>query len=306
MPRSCASAGSRRIWRTISSSAPSACPRRARTTPSGPCTPHWRWPNQRARRGGSTHGRALGLALGLSSGDVLAGRAGASSEGDQRAATLLGEAVNQAAWLARQAGDGVILAAEPVRRLTGSLFELVAWPTAQPEGAASFAVYQVLGTRAGDVPRWQAPGYQAPLIGRVRELEELQDAWRLCRQGRGQVVSVVGEAGSGKSRLLHEFRQGLGDDGVRWLAAACPSSYAPGPYELVADLFRGLLGLAPALDGPDVNRQLSRGPRPRARGGRHGGGSDGRRHDPGRNPRGGPPRTCRSSRSSRGHGSAGS
>ena len=102
-------------------------------------------------------------------------------------------------------------------------------PAAQPEGAASFAVYQVLGTRAGDVPRWQAPGYQAPLIGRVRELEELQDAWRLCRQGRGQVVSVVGEAGSGKSRLLHEFRQGLGDDGVRWLAAACPSSHAPAP-----------------------------------------------------------------------------
>jgi adenylate cyclase len=208
------------------------------------------------QEGRGIDGRGLSLALGLSSGDVQVGNAPEAPPGERRAATLLGEAVNQAAWLARLAGDGVILAAEPVRRLTGSLFELVAWPAAQPEGAASFAVYQVLGTRAGDVPRWQAPGYQAPLIGRARELEELQDAWRLCRQGRGQVVSVVGEAGSGKSRLLHEFRRGLGDDGIRWLAAACPSSHAPGPYELVADLMRCLLGLAPALDGPDVNRQL--------------------------------------------------
>ena len=199
-------------------------------------------------------GRALGVALGLSSGDVLAAEGhGAESP----AAMLLGEAVNQAAWLARQAGDGTILAAEPVRRLTGSLFELLPRPNPEPEAAPPVAVYQVVGPRAGDPSRWQAPGHQAPLIGRARELAMLQQAWQACRQGRGQIVSIVGEAGSGKSRLLHEFRQGSDSGKVRWLAAACPSSYRPGPYELVADLFRGLLGLAPSLDGPEASRQLA-------------------------------------------------
>ncbi len=85
----------------------------------------------------------------------------------------------------------------------------------------------------------------------------LREAWHACRQGRGQIYSIVGEAGSGKSRLLHEFRQGFGESGVRWLAAACPSSYRPGPYDLVADLLRGLLDLAPSLAGPDAHSQLA-------------------------------------------------
>ena len=41
---------------------------------------------------------------------------------------VLGEAVDQAAWLARQAGDGMILAAEPVQLLTDVLFESVPRP----------------------------------------------------------------------------------------------------------------------------------------------------------------------------------
>ena len=85
----------------------------------------------------------------------------------------------------------------------------------------------------------------------------VQEAWRACHQVEGQIVSIVGEAGSGESRLLHEFRQGLDSGEVRWLAAGCPSSYRPGPYELVADLFRGLLGLMPSLDGSEASRKVA-------------------------------------------------
>ena len=200
------------------------------------------------------NGGTPGVALGLSSGDVLAVE---SRGGEPRAATLLGEAVNQAVRLARQAGDGIVLAAEPVRRLIGSLFEMVTRPNPGPDAAPAFPVYQVLGPCADDPSRWRAPGLQAPLVGRARELALLQEAWRACGQGRGQIVSIVGEAGSGESRLLHEFRQRFAAEEVRWLAAACPSAYRPGPYELVADLFRGLLGLAPSLAGPDAGRRLA-------------------------------------------------
>ncbi len=224
---------------------------------------------------GPSAGRGPGVAVGLSSGDLLAAedRGGGPPQDGWRShlVTLLGEAVNQAVWLARQAGDGAILAAEPVRRLTGSLFELAARPDVRLEADPAFAAYQVLGPTAGDPFRWQAPGHQAPLIGRQRELATLQEAWHVCRQGRGQIVSIAGEAGSGKSRLLQEFRQGVDPPGtgpaeqgtsgstreIRWLAAACRSSYRPGPYELVADLFRGLLDLAPSLAGAEARSHLA-------------------------------------------------
>ena len=220
-----------------------------------------------AGRKGPAPGAALGVALGLSSGDVLAveDRGGLHQDGSpSQLVTLLGEAVNQAAWLARQAGDGAILAAEPVRRLTGSLFELVARPDLRSQTEPAFAAYQVLGPRPGNLSRRQelstygvSPWDQAPLVGRERELAMLQESWQACRQGRGQIVGIVGEAGSGKSRLLHEFLQGLDTGEVRWLAATCSSAYRPGPYELVADLLRGLLGLAPSLAGPEASGELA-------------------------------------------------
>jgi class 3 adenylate cyclase/tetratricopeptide (TPR) repeat protein len=44
-----------------------------------------------------------------------------------------------------------------------------------------------------------------PLVGRVQELEVLDERWRLVHQGAGQTVLISGEAGIGKSRLLFEF-----------------------------------------------------------------------------------------------------
>jgi hypothetical protein len=43
-------------------------------------------------------------------------------------------------------------------------------------------------------------------VGRHEQLEQLQRAWEAARDGRGQIVAVMGEAGVGKSRLFHEFK----------------------------------------------------------------------------------------------------
>ena len=84
-------------------------------------------------------------------------------------------------------------------------------------------------------------GRAAALVGRERELARLQDAFEnaLSTQ-RLQVVSLVGESGMGKTRLLHEFLQRLDNAGT----AVYPlprAGQAPGLNHLPHALLRDLL-----------------------------------------------------------------
>ena len=54
------------------------------------------------------------------------------------------------------------------------------------------------------------------LVGRDQELGQLWHCYELANNGSGQAVSIIGEAGLGKSRLLYEFRHMLGGDEGTW------------------------------------------------------------------------------------------
>ena len=53
-----------------------------------------------------------------------------------------------------------------------------------------------------------------PFVGREREIELLLDAFSRAKEGRGQAVSIMAEAGVGKSRLLYEFRKFIAEEDV--------------------------------------------------------------------------------------------
>jgi class 3 adenylate cyclase/tetratricopeptide (TPR) repeat protein len=79
-----------------------------------------------------------------------------------------------------------------------------------------------------------------PLVGRERELELLRRAIDNARRAAGRVVELVGETGSGKSRLLGEALE-LGA-GMRVLRATCEVFTRDTPYSAWRDLLRQLLG----------------------------------------------------------------
>ena len=56
-------------------------------------------------------------------------------------------------------------------------------------------------------------------MGRARELDSLITAFEAAREGQGQLVFLVGEAGIGKSRLLHELRARLYREPHAWVEA---------------------------------------------------------------------------------------
>ncbi|HXV56336.1 MAG TPA: BTAD domain-containing putative transcriptional regulator, partial [Gaiellaceae bacterium] len=133
---------------------------------------------------------ALELRIGLCTGEVLASGA---PGGDLRVA---GDAVSTAVRLQQAAEPGTIVVAERTARVVRPSFELGA--AAAPPGA-----WIVAGPR--DEER-EVPAIAAPLVGRDHELAFLQTAFdQVRREGRPALVTVVGDAGVGKSRLAREL-----------------------------------------------------------------------------------------------------
>ncbi|HET8568439.1 MAG TPA: adenylate/guanylate cyclase domain-containing protein [Candidatus Limnocylindria bacterium] len=151
----------------------------------------------------------LELRLGLNTGQVVAGTGGET--------LVTGPAVNEAARLQQAAASGEILAGALTRRLTSGGVEYgpVRRVEAKGVGELEVAPAERLASAVPEQHRGIA-GLQAPLIGRDEELRLLVDAYRKVeREERASLVTIYGDAGVGKSRLVRELVEALGDARVR-------------------------------------------------------------------------------------------
>ncbi|HEU4979174.1 MAG TPA: adenylate/guanylate cyclase domain-containing protein [Solirubrobacteraceae bacterium] len=149
-------------------------------------------------------GVRLAIRTGLNTGEVLAAAPGATQS------LVVGDTVNTAARLEQAAGAGEILMGEETRRLVHDAVR------AEPAGsldlkgkAAPVRAWRVLDV-IPDAPGWSRR-LDAPLVGRDAELAQLEDAFARAAGGSGcRVVTLLGPAGVGKSRLTAEFVARLG------------------------------------------------------------------------------------------------
>jgi class 3 adenylate cyclase len=130
--------------------------------------------------------------IGINTGEVVTGTA-------ERLAT--GDAVNVAARLEQAAEPGTILIGEETLRLVRDAIEADAVEPLVLKGKASpVAAFRLLSAH-GDLERNHATRF----VGRKRELAALAEAWeRALGEVRCELVTVVGEPGVGKSRLVAE------------------------------------------------------------------------------------------------------
>jgi class 3 adenylate cyclase len=136
---------------------------------------------------------------GLNSGEVVTRPVTSDPDAAYRA---MGHASHLAARLAQIAAPGtLVISAETLRLAEGHVHA----KALQPAGV-TVAPYELLGTGPAQT-RFQALAARGltDFVGRGAELEQLERMQGRARQGHGQVVTVIGEAGLGKSRLLHEF-----------------------------------------------------------------------------------------------------
>jgi class 3 adenylate cyclase/tetratricopeptide (TPR) repeat protein len=203
----------------------------------------------RASYAGLGPGAELTLRMGLNTGLVVVGSIGDNLRMDY---TAVGDTTNVAARLQQAAAPGDVLLSEATARLVrGEVRMLPAGALSVKGKADPVTAYKVLGL----APRQSAFEQAAEraygrFVGRDRELRRLAELLAEAQAGGGALVSVVGEAGAGKSRLLYEFRRTLGATDVATLEARCRSHAAAIPYLPVLDLVRGQCGID-ERDTPD-------------------------------------------------------
>jgi class 3 adenylate cyclase/tetratricopeptide (TPR) repeat protein len=147
----------------------------------------------------ATHGVELAMRVGVNTGDVLAATAPRSGE-----AMATGDAVNVAARLQQAAEPGQILVGD---RTAAAVRGFVLEPAAPLDlrGKAT-AVGAMLLAGERDEPGRGVPGLRSPMVGRDGELELLGSLLRRAvEDARGHLVTIYGDPGVGKSRLVAEF-----------------------------------------------------------------------------------------------------
>jgi len=150
-------------------------------------------------------GLDLGLHIGLNTGLVVAG--GIGSSGRQQY-SVMGDAVNLAARLEDISERGQILIGAATHRLIAPLFECRSLGPIQVKGREQATeVYAVLSASVTPGRTRGIAGLTAPLVGRDAEFAALQTSLSALRGGQGQIVTIIGEAGLGKSRLVEEGRK---------------------------------------------------------------------------------------------------
>ncbi|MEX0961161.1 MAG: AAA family ATPase [Burkholderiales bacterium] len=146
--------------------------------------------------------------VGITTGLVVLGDLTGTGAPPEKAA--VGEATNLAARLQGETEPDSMLISDDTRRLIGNLFECVDGGSRRMKGYdAPVRVWKVLRERPVE-DRFEAIHAAAdlvPLVGRTVEQDTLLERWNTVRAGSGQIVSLIGEAGVGKSRLVHALRE---------------------------------------------------------------------------------------------------
>jgi len=217
----------------------------------------------------------LSVRIGIESGEVVVE--------DSESTFATGEAVNLAARLQQAAQPGEILLGPAARRLAAGAVEVDDVGPLEVRGRPE-PLWTARAIRAHDSTRVVA----TPFVGRQAELALLETSFaRAVRDRRAQLVTIFGEPGLGKSRLVTEFVDGVerattlsgrtlpyGEGVTYWpLAAMIKASAAIGDddpaadafeklrasceSEAVADLLAAALGVLGAAEGDRTPGELS-------------------------------------------------
>jgi class 3 adenylate cyclase/tetratricopeptide (TPR) repeat protein len=203
---------------------------------------------QRAVRAGLglvEEARRVGEMLGISGFAVRVGvNTGLVAVGGQTEAedTLMGSAVNLAQRLENAAPvEGVLISYDTYRHVR-EVFDLEILEPVKFKGFDEpISMYRAVRAkpRTFRIPSRGVEGVETRMVGRVSELKILQDAFlSLLQEGEGSIITITGEAGIGKSRLLYEFQNWLEfQKDIRFFQGRALQETQQSPFALLHEIF---------------------------------------------------------------------
>ena len=163
---------------------------------------------------------------------------------------LTGDTVNRASVLTDLAAAGEILVGADTMSATSGFFEFETYEAHEGERSPGAGdVYRVVSMAQKPEKIRRVQGLQARLVGRSAQMARLHRHLSRVGRGRGACVLLEGEAGTGKSRLISEFKKGLDRRRLQWLQGNAYAYSQNVPYLPVIDM------LERAIDVRDEDTQ---------------------------------------------------
>ena len=149
-------------------------------------------------------GLPVAIRVGLNSGEIVVRAIGDDLHMDY---TVVGQTVHLASRMEQMAKPGSVQTTADTLRLAEGYVAITPLGPMPVKGLTDpVEIYEVTGVGPARTRLQAAAGRGLTrFVGRDIQLERLLGAQQLAGQGRGQVVAIIGEAGVGKSRLVHEF-----------------------------------------------------------------------------------------------------
>ncbi|MGZ4398627.1 MAG: adenylate/guanylate cyclase domain-containing protein, partial [Gaiellaceae bacterium] len=179
------------------------------------------------RRLGEVFGDRLALRIGVTTGEVVVGR---PHDGSSWAT---GDAVNVAARLEQAAPPGGILVGERTVAAAGGAFEFAEPTMVEAKGKPGGVACRLLQCAVALMRPRGVRGLHRAFVGREAEIGQLRDVYRrVAENGEPHLVTILGDAGVGKTRLVRSCRSGspaappsrcCGRDGASRTARASPT-----------------------------------------------------------------------------------